>query len=392
MQKQQLGQFFTTNSDYILKGLERYVKGKDVVDPFAGDGDLLLWAKRYGAKKTTGYDVDKKYTKTKNIQWGDSIRDAKDKKYGFIITNPPYLNVNKADEETKRRYFKDTAFEDLYQISLASLLNSKEGIVIVPINFLSAENSRKIRELFFSRFRIVQMNYFTQQVFSDTSYNVIAFYYTIKDDLLDGSMNLSCMIFPEERQISIELQQKYSWAVGGGVLASIEAQQNILGVHRLIEDHIVRGNRRIDAAYNHIDDRREYSITDSLYKKIKDNLILLRAIDSGSLEGQICLEDIREHGLDCLVSKKTSRHMVYLLFETPVSIDIQKRIIHIFNSEIKKLRTKYFSLFLTNFRDNNRKRISFDFVYKFINYVYFNKISHTIPLTLFPSKQYEQVG
>ena len=29
---------------------------------------------------------------------------------------------------------------------------------------------------------------------------------------------------------------------------------------------------------------------------------------------------------------------------------------------------------MTNFRDNNRKRISFDFCYKMINYIYFNKI------------------
>lgn len=34
MIKQQLGQFFTTNSEYILQNLEKYIKSKDVIDLF----------------------------------------------------------------------------------------------------------------------------------------------------------------------------------------------------------------------------------------------------------------------------------------------------------------------------------------------------------------------
>ena len=34
--KKQFGQFFTTNSDYILPEFGKYIKGKEVVDPFAG--------------------------------------------------------------------------------------------------------------------------------------------------------------------------------------------------------------------------------------------------------------------------------------------------------------------------------------------------------------------
>jgi len=36
MTKSQLGQFFTTNSDYIFQGLEGFVKNKEITDPFAG--------------------------------------------------------------------------------------------------------------------------------------------------------------------------------------------------------------------------------------------------------------------------------------------------------------------------------------------------------------------
>ena len=48
--KRNLGQFFTTNSDYILQGFGDFVKNKDVFDPFAGNGDLLNWAKNNRAK------------------------------------------------------------------------------------------------------------------------------------------------------------------------------------------------------------------------------------------------------------------------------------------------------------------------------------------------------
>ena len=44
-----------------------------------------------------------------------------------------------------------------------------------------------------------------------------------------------------------------------------------------------------------------------------------------------------------------------------------------FNKELGENRDKYFSFFLTNFRDNGRKRISFDFVYKLINHIYEQK-------------------
>ncbi len=46
MSKKQLGQFFTTNSDYILQRFEKFVKDKNVVDPFAGNQDLINWSRK----------------------------------------------------------------------------------------------------------------------------------------------------------------------------------------------------------------------------------------------------------------------------------------------------------------------------------------------------------
>ena len=86
--KNQLGQIFTKNSDYILQGLEKFVKNKNTIDPFAGGSDLIQWAAKNGAKNVIGYDVDKKYVDSKKVFFNDSLKNPK--KYKFVITNPPY--------------------------------------------------------------------------------------------------------------------------------------------------------------------------------------------------------------------------------------------------------------------------------------------------------------
>lgn len=371
--KKLLGQFFTKNSNYILQGLENYVKNRDVVDPFAGAGDLIIWAKNNSAKITKGFDVDGKYVKDQ-IFLNDSILNPQ--KYKFVLTNPPYLNINKASIEFKNKYFKNSGYEDLYQISLDSILSSEEGIIIVPINFLSAENSRKIRNKFFNKFMISEMNYFTDQVFEDTTYNVIAAYYRKKINYFEDKFIIHTHIYPQNKIIDIELKRDFGWTINGSFLNIVNNQRNTLGIYRLTEKDVIEnpGNIKVPAAYNHIKNNIYITISEKLYNLIKENIILLKAIDTGTEEGKICLQNIKNYNIDCLVSKESSRHMIYFIFENKISISEQEKIIEIFNKKINEMRNKYSSLFLTNYRDNDRKRISFDFVYKFINYIYSNEI------------------
>ena len=67
--------------------------------------------------------------------------------------------------------------------------------------------------------------------------------------------------------------------------------------------------------------------------------------------------------------------MAHLIFKKEVSIIEQIDLMKKFNSELSVNREKYLSFFLTNFRDNNRKRISFDLAYKFLNLIYYEKNS-----------------
>jgi len=373
-QKQQLGQFFTKNSDYILKGFGKYIEGKEVVDPFAGGSDLISWAEKNRAKKIVGYDIDKKYIDDKTIFLNDSINNPSE--YKFVLANPPYLHKNKANNETKQKYFggANAQFEDLYQVSINSILNSEEGILIVPLNFLSAENSNKTRRLFFEKFKIVSLNIFEEQVFEDTTYNVISFYY--KKKMRQSEKNIiDTHVFPNNKKIKFMLDKKHGWQLGGEFRSKIDPVGNLLGVYRATEDLISDGNEKVELAYTNVKDRRTCNVSKHIKQLLEKNIILLRAIDSKNGK-KIQLEDIRKYGSIALIGKNTSRNMAYLLFEDQVSLDEQKKIINYFNEGLEEARKKYTSLFLTNFRDNNRKRISFDFTYKFINYLYFNKINN----------------
>jgi tRNA G10 N-methylase Trm11 len=143
LSKASLGQFFTTNAEYILQGFENTIVGKQVLDPFAGNGDLLKWAEKNGARNVRGLDIDPELTNDQ-IGLNDSLLAIP--QADMIITNPPYLAKNKMSPERKEK-INLGSLEDLYLLSMDRVLASgtTEGIIIVPINFLSAENSDELR-------------------------------------------------------------------------------------------------------------------------------------------------------------------------------------------------------------------------------------------------------
>ena len=371
--KRQFGQFFTTNSDYILQGFEGFMKNKEVTDPFAGNQDLIKWVRKNGCQKAVGFDCDKKYVDDKNVLNNDSINSPQ--KYKFVCTNPPYLHKNKADQKTKERFFFGThsSFEDLYQVSIFSILNCDEGILIVPLNFLCAENSQKIRNLFFDKFEIAKLNIFSERVFEDTTYNVISFYFRRKKENLEKN-KIPATIFPEKKKIIFIVERKYNWQFGGDFINRIKNTENHLGIFRLTEDYLRSGEYEVELAFQNIKDKKPLRISKDIKKLIEKNVLFLRAIDSKNGK-KIQLEDIRKYGVVGLVGKNTSRNMAHLIFKEEIPINDQIELMELFNEELNRGRSKYLSFFLTNFRDNNRKRISFELAYKLLNYIYDEKNS-----------------
>ena len=355
--KSYLGQFFTTNSKLILDGFEHYVKNKVIFDPYSGKGDLLDWALENGAASATGTDVDQNLIKNlpddkKNIiSFNDSLINIK--KSEFILTNPPYVKTYLTN------YQND--FENLYALAISKIIesDSDEGILIIPINFLSAERNKKIRELFFNKYKITKLTYFTKPMFVDTTINVIAFHFEKTssvqkslDMLCDGNIyNLSFNDFDIYNQ-DVENTKK---------------QKNILNCTRVIDKHMVEGDFEIKASFETITNVNSIFVDKNTYEKVKSNILILSCADL--VNKKINIDDIRKYDSDVLVSKQSQRTYASLFIDLP--IDTQEKLIPIVNDTLENMRNETFSMFLSTFRDKNRKRISFDFFYQLINYCYF---------------------
>lgn len=363
--KKDLGQFFTTNSDYILQGFEHYVRGKVVMDPFVGLCDLLNWADRNGAKSTSGLDIDPQMVNAR-VSLNDSL------KYipytPFNITNPPYLGKNKMSASMKNDYPME--YEDLYLLSLKKIIDSgtDEGIIVIPVNFFSAENSDALRREFLTKYQISRVNYFKEQVFADTTYNVVSFYYAKKQGQ-STKQTIEVITFPGGSKKSYDLEEQFNYRIGGRELDKVLTTPS-LKVIRLTEDYVAKhaGPRNVSAFFNDKNTIETYKVSPSFKKVLDNNIILLNCIDTNaSEEGWISVEDVRDLGQSCLVGKTTSRNIAYILLPD-VPLADQEKIIPMFNKHLNALRKKYNSLFLTNFRDNDRKRVSFEFCYKLISY------------------------
>ena len=130
--KQKLGQFYTTNYEYILQNLNIPSSITNIIEPFAGNGDLLNFINKKNNKYfIESYDIEPKNT---NIIQRDTILNPPDYNNKFIITNPPYLARNKSDNKI---IFDKYQQNDLYKCFLIELIQNKclGGIIIIPLNF-----------------------------------------------------------------------------------------------------------------------------------------------------------------------------------------------------------------------------------------------------------------
>lgn len=182
--KQNLGQFFTTNSQYIVGNLLQFFPTNAIIcDPFAGNWDLLNAISQHYTK--IAYDIEPQNSLT--IQ-KNTLLNPPDYQNHWIITNPPYLARNKNNSKLNNNKFKQInqsiyekyQLNDLYKIAIETLMNSNGGIIILPLNFFCEEHS-SIRNKFLQKFQIKQLNIFEEQVFDDTTYTVCSFFFERTD-------------------------------------------------------------------------------------------------------------------------------------------------------------------------------------------------------------------
>lgn len=322
--KKSLGQFYTTNSDYILQNLE-LPENIEVIEPFVGQGDLVIWTKKnVKYKSIETYDLDPKI-KCDNVV--DTIKFPPIYENKYVITNPPYLAKNK--NNNKELYDKYNV-DDLYKAFIITLIEGKceGGIMIIPLNFFSSENS-DTRVKFLSKYRIGCVNVFEEQVFDDTSYTICSFNFFQNETI--NEQDVKFMIYPSKKEMIFNLSEKYGYRIGGNVLNG----KNIYKIGRLLIG-------------------QESSTNMTLY-----------SVDSGTNDGRIKLVIHDEP----YFGKQTDR--VSCTITCPHTLKNQNELCLKFNSKLEELRVKYNSLFLTNYREStkhySRKRISFKQAFCLIN-------------------------
>lgn len=340
--KKSLGQFYTTNHEYILQGLKIPDTMINIIEPFAGNGDLLNFINKEQEKNNIKYNIEcyDIEPKKNDIIQRDTIKDPPNYTNKFIITNPPYLARNKSKN---KEMFNKYDVNDLYKCVIKNILTNicLGGIFIIPLNFWSSIRSSDIelRKAFLNKYNVILLNIFEEQVFSDTTYTICSFQFELKRDI---NNTIKIVIYPFKTNIITELTEENNFIIGGEI-------------------------------YN-LKSSNTYKIT-RVTKKNKDRLntnILVKCIDDNN-DAKIRLSFVDDdHIYIDETPNQTARTYATLIIEPRIENDKQRQLITKFNNYLNNHRKKYNSLFLTNYRESKdiaRKRISFNLVYTIVSYI-----------------------
>lgn len=336
--KQELGQFFTTNQNYILSNMTIPSGVLNIVEPFAGEGHLLEFIENKNMYNIECYDIE---TKKDYIVQRDTINFPPSYTNKFIITNPPYLARNKSDD---KKVFDLYNVNDLYKCFLKNLISNHclGGIVIVPLNFWSSirKNDILLRKLFLQQYKILRLNIFEEKVFDDTSYTVCSFQF--EKTLKSSENKLFITVYPSKSEINAVLNDDNNYLIGGDIYHL--PRKGVIKITRLTKKNIASKNTNI----------------------------LVKCIDD-SLTNKIGLSIVSDENLYIdLTPNQTARTYATLVIEPPITNEAQNILVSKFNMFLEENRTKYNSLFLTNYRESKdlaRKRISFELIYKIVEHL-----------------------
>ena len=335
--KSQLGQFYTTNFEYILKGMV-VPYNSHIIEPFAGDGDLVEFANLFSPKKIELYDID---PKKKCITERDTLKNSPDYTDKFVLTNPPYLakNKHKGDKAVFIQYKQD----DLYKCFISSLVDSgcAGGIVIIPLNFWCSirKADALLRRRFLNKYTIIRVNVFYEKVFQDTGYTVCSLHFRPKNRVASVD-EVPMRFYPDRSSAVIKLGHFNDYTIGG----------DILNLEQTDKFKIERATTK---------NKDSPGLTNILVKCIDDTA-------TSQLGLKIILDEDR---FVDETPKLSARSYATLVITPPISLERQKKLVDVFNARMRKWRAEYNSLFLTNYRENSRKRVSFGLVFKLVNYL-----------------------
>jgi hypothetical protein len=336
MKKKELGQFYTKNYDYILQNINIPKNIKNIIEPFAGEADLIEYINKYDNKYNVNmFDID---PKKEDIIQRDTLLNPPEYKGKFVLTNPPYLARNKSDN--KEIYDKYNV-NDLYKCFIVNIIDDPcdGGILIIPLNFISSirKNDVLLRERFLSIYSIIQINIFEEQVFSDTSCTVCSLLF---DNNQNNTNDINIDIYPSKINIKTKLNKENNYTIGGEIYKL--PKNDKYTIKRLTSKNLSEKNTNIQI------------------KCIDDNSKSMICAKYENDENELFIDD---------TPKCSARGYLTLIINPPINENKQKKLVNDFNTYLKDNRKKYNSLFIANYRESSdiaRKRISFDLVYKII--------------------------
>jgi len=351
--KQKYGKFYTENYNYIFQSfqLPDYHNIR-FVEPFVGKGHLLHFLTEYYKVPLENlniefYDIENHIQNT-NVR--DSIQNPPDYDDKFVITNPPFLALNKSKEKDT---FHMYGTNDLYKCFLKTIIhrNCMGGLLIIPINFWSSirKNDILLRKMFLEKYRVIRMNLFEEKVFPDTSFMVTSFLFERRNEN-DDNFIIPTYIYPSKRYLEFTINEDTYWMIGGE-LYNLPLHDDTI-VMRVYERDIDNDNNKKEIITR------------------PNTRIFLHGLDDGK-EKRISLEYL-EGSKDLYIGKETDRSYASLYIYPEMNEMEQRRIVERFNRYIEKMRERYHSMFLTNYRESKewaRKRISFQLTYDIINYL-----------------------
>lgn len=340
--KKNRGQFYTTRYSYILEGLSGPPKDvRCVIEPFAGQGDLMEWVRGVGwTGAIEAFDIEPKRA---DIQKRDTLLDPPDYNEAWILTNPPYLARNKSENKDIYDRYETN---DLYKCFLTSLMNNKcrGGVLILPAGFFFSPRmlDRKSRHDFMRRYKILRVRYFEESVFNDTTTTVVAFSFEWSDMELE-EQEVEWIRLPSKETRVFSMSSHNGWIIGGEIyeLPVLDG----LSVRRHVQGQTLRENEQ-------------------------QTHMTLHALDSGSRKGRIGLIYKKDYVYQ---AKECSRSYATLCVSgVRMDEDDQIRLCREFNEFIEDKRRATWSLFLPQFRESKeyaRKRIPFDLAYRILRHL-----------------------
>jgi hypothetical protein len=337
------GQFYTVEHKYILEGLALppFPEARCIIEPFAGKGDLVEWLKTDDNTPIEMYDIDPKMD---GVIQRDTLLDPPNYTDSIIITNPPYLARNKC---IHKEIFDKYDTNDLYKCFITSLTNQEScfgGIFIIPAGFFLSPRDidMRCRDAFLSKYRLIRVKYFEEQVFPDTTTTVVAFSFE-RSPVPLIEQEVEWVSQPSGLSRVFKMARCNNWIIGGDIYhLSRPPCQIDIRVHRYVEGMPKKCGMQITA-------------------------MTLSALDSGKKEGRISLE--YKDGY-VYPAKDTSRTYATLcVIGKTLSIEEQKKICLEFNKYIENKRQETWSLFLPQYRESKeyaRKRIPFELAYTIV--------------------------